>query len=168
MRRAIFPTPPGLLSAVALLALSGAAGCDGEPAPPPGEVVLAREQAERAACAADELLQRASDNAENLQEALAGTAEGGSMGAGTAALEFARAYLQHAQLRAAQLAHLDSAYDDSQRAADSVRHLRVAQDLAARQPEPGTVEANVRASFDRNFRAVLQDPDHPCNWDLED
>lgn len=169
MNRRMLPDPYSVFPTVALLALlSLSAGCERQAEPPPREVVLAREQAERGACAANELLQRASDDVESLQESWGGTSEGPSLVAGAAALEFARTHLQHAQLRTGRLAHLDSAYNHSRRAADSSRHVQVAHDLAPGQPEPGTLEANVRSSFDRQFRAIFEDPDHPCNWDLED
>lgn len=155
-----------------LLLLMPLAACDRSPEPVPPEIARVRQQSDRGACVATELLRRASDDVASLEETLASTSVGPAAEvtrrAGTAALSFARAYQQHAQLRAARYALLDSAYNHSPRAADSARHVEAAQRLAIRQPEPQTVEANVVSSWERDFASLFGDPDHPCNWDFED
>jgi hypothetical protein len=168
MLRALRATP--LLPLILLLAL---AGCDRGPEQVPPEVARVREQSARAACASRELLRRASDDVASLEETLASTSESGPASevtrrAGTAALGFARAYQQHAQLRTGRILQLDSAYNHSRGAADSTRHVEAARRLAARIPDPETLEANVASAYERDFAALFGDPDHPCNWDLDD
>lgn len=149
-----------------------AAACEADPEPVPPEVAQQRQQAARGACVATELLRRASDDVASLEETLASTSEAPgaevTRHAGLAALQFARAYLQHAELRAGRYAHIDSAYNRALRTADSTRHVEAAQALAIRAPEAGTLEANTIGAYDRNFAALFGDPDHPCNWDLEE
>jgi hypothetical protein len=159
------------LRVAALVPLLAFASCDGSGDQEPPEVARARERAARSACVASEMLRRSADDVESL-EALAAPDDGNPAAAltrkaGEAALSFGRAYHQHAQLRAAGYAHLDSAYRYSARSADSLRHIRTAEQLAPRPAEVETIEANVTAAYDRNFLALLRDPDHPCNWDLE-
>lgn len=155
---------------IALLLLIVA--CEGEPETIPPEVAQRRQEAARGACVGSELLRRASDDVASLEETLASTSDAPAAEvtrqAGMAALQFARAYLQHAELRAGRYAHIDSAYNHAQRTADSTRHVQAAQGLAIRAPEPGTLEANVIGAYDRNFAALFADADHPCNWDLEE
>lgn len=155
-----------------ILLLVPLTACDRGPEPVPAEVARAREQSARAACAATELLRRASDDVASLEETLASTSDTGRASvvtrqAGTAALVFARGYQQHSQLRADRIIQLDSAYNHSRGAADSARHVEAARRLAARVPDPGTLEANVASAYERDFTALFGDPDHPCNWDLD-
>lgn len=158
-----------LLSLVLLLA--PLAACERARDPVPPEVARVRTQSTRGACVATELLRRASDDVASLEETLARTSDDPASEvtrrAGTAALTFARAYQQHAELRAARYAHLDSAYNYSQRAADSAQHLEAARRLAIRAPEPRTLEANVVSAYERDFTSLFGDPDHPCNWDRD-
>lgn len=159
-----------LLALCLLPFVLAAAGCDRAPGPVPPEVARARQQAARGACVSTELLRRASDDVASLEETLANTSEAGPAAevtrrAGAAALEFARAYLQHAQLRATRYSQLDSAFNYSPRPADSTRHVQAAQSLSIRAPEEGTVEANVVSAYDRAFGSLFGDPDHPCNWE---
>lgn len=155
-----------------LLLLMPVAACERAAEPVPPEIARVRQQSARGACVATELLRRASDDVASLGETLASTSEGPAAEvtrrAGTAALSFARAYQQHAQLRAARFAQLDSAYNHSRRAADSVQHAEAAQRLAIRAPEPATIEANVLSAWEQDFASLFGDPDHPCNWDLDD
>jgi hypothetical protein len=161
----------GALRVAALVPLIALVGCDRSADREPPEVTQARERAARSACVAGEVLRRSADDVESL-EALAVAGDGNAAAdltrrAGAAALSFARAYHQHARLRAAGYAHVDSAYRHSARPADSLRHVRTAEQLAPRPAEVETIEANVTAAYDRDFTALLRDPDHPCNWDLE-
>lgn len=161
----------GALGVAVLVPLLASAACDGSGDREPPEVAQARERAARSACVAREVLRRSADDVESL-EALAAPGDGNAAAditrkAGEAALSFGRAYHQHAQLRAAGYAHLDSAYRHSARSADSLRHVRTAEQLAPRRAEIETIEANVTAAYDRDFLALLRDPNHPCNWDLE-
>lgn len=155
----------------AMTVLAGSiAACDRGGSDLPPEVARAREQAARRSCVAEEMLRRASSDVADLQDAVQGSS-GETPGAeltrraGSAALQFARAYQQHAELRAAGYAHVDSALSYSRRAADSVQHLQMAQRLSIRSPEAETIEANVIAAYDRDFASLLDDADHPCNWD---
>lgn len=158
------------LRLVPLFLLFAACGGDAEPVPP--EVTQRRLEATRGTCVGNELLRRASDDVASLEETLASTSEAPGAEvtrlAGMAALEFARAYLQHAEVRAGRYAHIDSAYNHAQRTADSTRHVEAAQGLTIRAPEAGTLEANVVVAYDRDFAALFADPDHPCNWDFEE
>lgn len=162
---------PGLSVALALTILAGSvAGCERGGPEPPAEVTRAREQAARRSCVAEEMLRRASSDVADVQDAVQGSG-GDTPGAeltrraGAAALQFARAYQQHAELRAAGYAHVDSALSYSRRAADSVQHVQMAQQLSIRRPEAETIEANVIAAYDRDFTSLLNDADHPCNWE---
>lgn len=154
-----------------VLLLAPLTACDRRPEPVPADVARAREQSARAACTARELLRRVSDDIASLEETLASTDQTGPASeltrhAGAAALAFARAYQQHAQLRGGRIVQLDSAYNHSRGAADSTRHVESARRLAARAPELGTLEANVASAYERDFNTLFGDPDHPCNWDL--
>jgi hypothetical protein len=155
----------------AMAVLAGSiAGCERGGSELPAEVTRAREQAARRSCVAEAMLRRASADVADLQDAVQGSS-GDTPGAeltrraGVAALQFARAYQQHAELLAAGYAHVDSALSYSRRAADSVQHAQMAQRLSIRRPEPGTIEANVIAAYDRDFASLLNDADHPCNWE---
>lgn len=164
------PRPPRLAAFAAAFLIS-LTGCgDGAPEVPP-EVARARQQSARRACVAAEVLRRASSDIADLRETLETSSEDSpgaelTRRAGTAALQFARAYEQHAELRLAAYAHVDSAVNYSRRAADSIQHVQMAQQLSIRSPQPGTVEANVIAAYERDLASLLRDPDHPCNWDL--
>jgi hypothetical protein len=147
------------------------AGCDaGGTDVVPAEVRAQRANAARDACIATELLRRADANLDVLEETLDATTAGPGIAsitrqAAISAFEFGRTYHQHAQLRAGMLANLDSAYNHVQRSADSLRHVRTAEGYGIRPPAPGTVEANVVQSYQRDFATIHQNPDHPCNWE---
>lgn len=144
--------------------------CDRGPGETPPEVQAERRQAARQACIAHELVRRAQDQFQTLQASLPQGDAGADAGwtAGRAATEYARAYLQHAELRAAAYAQVDSAVNASRRQADSLRHAQAAERFAIRMPEAGTLEANVLQAYERDFVEIRSDADHPCNWDLED
>jgi hypothetical protein len=129
-----------------------------------GEAVAERSPesiaATRHACMADELARSAGEDL--------ATIEGGfGSGAPEGLAAFARAYLQHAQLRQAAYAHSDSAVNHSRNAQDSTRHASAAAQMQIVAPVQGSLEANVMASYDQKAAAILADADHPCNWKHE-
>lgn len=152
---------------VALIALGG---CDRSTGMSP-EVRERKVGAYSTACAARELAARALDDEETLAATAAAadpSTPGGQMtlAGATAVLDFARAYSQHAELRAAAYAYVDSAVNRSATPADSARYMQVADRFTIRTPVEGTVEANVMRSFDQKMVEILTNADHPCNWDL--
>lgn len=151
------------------LTLLLAAGCDGTEEVSP-EVLERRAAASRASCAATELVRKGEEEYRTLEQTLPDaqdpTAELMRRATG-AALEYARAYLQHAQLRAAAAAQVDSAMNFSSEDADSARHAAAAAQYSIRPPEGGTVEANVYTAYQQDYAGLLNDPDHPCNWEEE-
>jgi len=153
-----------------LLLLSAA--CERGSSDVPEEVLAARFDAKRRACIGTELVRQSEDEIRTLEETLAtpvsGPAAAITRSAATAALEFARAYQQHAQLRLTVLAQADSAANHSPSPDDSARHAAHSERFEISRPEPGTVEANVIADYEQKFGALLADADHPCNWDLEE
>lgn len=160
--------PIRLASAVLLLALGACErGADG----PSPEAIAARRDATRRVCISTELLRKAEDQVETLQSAM-GTDEGPAgelmRRTGLAALQYVRAYHQHAELRAAAYARADSARNYSRSMEDSARHARAADQFQIRTPEAGTLEANVLQAYQSDFATLLNDADHPCNWELEE
>ena len=140
-----------------------AAACGGEEE----EGVAATEMSTRAAlaarhaCVADDLLRTAADDLATIE---AGFAAGAAPEGLTT---FARAFLQHAQLRNTAYAHEDSAASHSATSEDSARHARVADGIQIVTPREGTLEANVLSSYEQKAAAILADADHPCNWKHE-
>jgi hypothetical protein len=134
----------------------------------PEEVATARKEATRRACIANQLSQNSDEEVTTLQRAtgIAAPSAGQNVpqSAATAALAFARAYNQHAQLRTAAYAQMDSALNYSPTKADSARHASNAAKFELSAPEPGSVEANVIANYEQRFAVVYNDPRHPCNW----
>ena len=117
--------------------------------------------AARHACAAEELVRTAADD-------LATIESGFSAGAAPEGLTaFARAFLQHAELRHLAYAHLDSAANHSATPADSTRHFQASERIQIVPPRAETVEANVINSYAQKAAAILADADHPCNWKHE-
>jgi hypothetical protein len=114
--------------------------------------------AARHACVAEELARTAQEDLETIQ---AGFASGVAPEGLTT---FARAYLQHAQLRLVAYAQTDSALNQSRTPQDSARHERAASQMEIVPPAAGTLEANVITSYEQKARAMLADADHPCNW----
>lgn len=132
------------------------------------EATVARREAMRRACIANQLLQVSDDELSTLQQT---TGEaGGSVGAGmpqsaaTAALAFSRAFNQHAQLRTAAYAQTDSALNHSPTPADSARHAAHAARFELIAPDPESMEANVITNYEQRFAAIYNDARHPCNW----
>jgi hypothetical protein len=139
------------------LAFAACAG-DGEKAES-DEALAARREAARTACISGQLAQQAEEQAALLSQTPAGPL--------AAAATFAEAFSQHARLRNIALAERDSALNHSSTPADSVRHARASAAVQINAPEANTVEANVVADYERRFRAIAADADHPCNWQAE-
>lgn len=156
-------------ASLALATLALAAGCsDGGEAP---EIRAQRESVHRQACVANILAERADDNVRTLIDALASADPSDPIGqitrrATESALEFARAYQRHAELRVGAYGYLDSAVNRAATPADSARYADRASSFLIRIPAEGTVEANVMNSYQNDFLALLSDPNHPCNWDF--
>lgn len=130
-----------------------------------------REAAYRQACAARLLAEEAEDDLQVLEETLAAldpSEPATQLGRQTtmAALGFARAYERHADLRRTAYAYMDSAVNHAATSADSARYIERAGAFSIRSPEEGTVEANVLASYQADLSAVLENANHPCNWDF--
>lgn len=162
-------TRRGASAALALTSLAFAAACGDQGESP--EARARRESAHQQACIANVLAQRADDNVRTLNDALAGTDPSDPVGqiarqATASALEFARAYERHAELRLGAYGYLDSAVNRANTPADSVRYADRASSFLVRIPADGTVEANVMNSYQNDFLALLSDPNHPCNWDF--
>ena len=141
---------PVLICAVAAC---GDSETEARPEMSPSAVLAARH-----ACVAEELARTAGEDLETIE---AGFAAGAAPEGLTL---FARAYLQHAQLRLTAYAQADSALNQARTPQDSARHERAAAQMQIVPPATGTLEANVIASYEQKARAILADADHPCNW----
>ncbi|HEX2092073.1 MAG TPA: hypothetical protein VHG28_06705 [Longimicrobiaceae bacterium] len=119
-----------------------------------------RAAAARNACIGEELLIRARTNLASLDTLAA--ASGGPRGPMRAALEYARAYHDHARLRASFLAYTDSAVS-ARTPGDSTRYMQRAEGFRLGAPEAGTLEGNVAEEYARNFAGTLATPAHYCN-----
>lgn len=131
-----------------------AAACAADDTGPTPEQLEARDLAARSACVAERIAQRADEELRTLEEL--------QMAPGP--LGFQRAYLQHAQLRLRTLALADSALNHARSSADSVTLDSASRAVRLRLPEPGSVEENVIRSYENNFLTLINDEDHPCNW----
>ncbi len=159
----------GAGTALALTSLAVVAACGDRGEPP--EARAQRESVHRQACVANVLADRANDNVQTLNDALAGADPSDPVGqitrqATASALEFARAYQRHSELRLGAYSYLDSAVNRANTAADSARYAERASSFLVRIPADGTVEANVLNSYQNDFLVLLSDPNHPCNWDF--
>lgn len=149
------------------------AGCDEPAEQSRAGVATMRTESARAACITAALSQNATDDVAVLESTLPDADDADDPAAGLrvqaarAAREFARAYQQHAAVRAAAAAYADSAAAHAGTRADSVRFARRAADYRLRAPEPGTLEGNVADSYRDRYQAVAADADHPCNWTVE-
>jgi hypothetical protein len=153
-----------LAPVVGWLVLLPLAACDPRPLGDPPEVVEARVDAARGACIGRELLAGAEESLDALRAFQA--EETVDLGITHAAMEFARAYHAHAQLRATELAYADSAVNHARSSADSLRYEQAASAFLPRAPEPGTLEGNVADAWLRDFTTIGADEDHRCNWDI--
>lgn len=142
-----------------------AAACERGPREEPAEVTAARREVARDACISAAIAARAQENVNALD--VLGSADGnGATGTMRAAAAFARAFAQHAQLRATAFAYADSAANHARADADSVRYMETALSFAPRLPERETVEGNVAAAYAHDHAALRADEDHRCNWDI--
>ncbi len=124
-----------------------------------------REAAYRQACVARVLADRAESDLETMNAALQSDDEFTRMAA-SAAVAFNGAYLRHAEIRLSAYAHLDSAVNHARTPADSMAYSARALSFSIVPPAEGSLEANVITNYDGNLRALLFDPNHPCNWDF--
>ena len=138
------------LAALAALAL---AACGEDP-----EKAVQRGTARRTACVAEELAIRANTNLAAL-DTLRGGPTSGAMGA---IYSYQTAYFNYAKLRERQAASSDSAAAAAT-PEDSARHATKAAQSTPPRGQPGTVQANASATYERDFSAALGNPDHPCN-----
>jgi hypothetical protein len=130
------------------------AACKDGGADVPEEAASQHALAARHACVAEELARTAGEDLETLQSTVGGVG----------VTEFARAFLQHAQLRSAGFAQTDSALNHSATPQDSARHMDAANRYEIITPAGGTLEANVITSYEQKANAILADSDHVCNW----
>jgi hypothetical protein len=161
-----------ILPAASILVLAALAGCREEVRLQlPQEIRAEREMAYRQWCVAAYIADEADEDLEILEATLANLLQGPDAGpmsqqATGAAIEFSRAYLQHAELRASAYANLDSAVNHSATSADSARFVSRAAAFSILLPQEGTVERNVLEAWQNNFVEMLRDEDHRCNWDI--
>lgn len=142
---------------VSLFLALGTGACSPDDAGPSEEQLAIRDIAAREACIGERLALRAADELQTLEQMMVVSGP----------LEFQRAYTQHANLRLGAYAHADSALNHATTSADSARHAELAAGFQIRLPESESVEANVLRSYESNFAAIYNDPDHPCNWQGE-
>lgn len=142
---------------LALLFLGALAACAPDDSGPTEEQLRERELAAREACIAERLLQQSRDELATLE----------SLAVVAGPVAFQRAYVQHAELRLAAMAHHDSAVNRSATPEDSSRHEEAAAAIQISAPDPESVEANVIRSYEAKAAAIFNDPNHPCNWQAE-
>ena len=118
-----------------------------------------RQMIARDACIHDALASHGRATLREMERMLGATGPG----AGTAVMEYTRAYTEYSGLRATQMAYVDSAVNHSRARADSVRYARTAREYASSPPEPGTLEANVAGAFARDLTLLRADTTHLCN-----
>ncbi len=141
-------TPP--LLALAALALAACGGADDSARD------ARRATARRQSCVAVELAVRANTNLSALDTLRAGPAPG----LVETLYPYQRAYFDYAKLRERQTAWADSAASSE---ADSARYAGEIARSMPQPPAPGTPQANAAATYERDFAAVMSNPDHPCN-----
>lgn len=142
-----------------LLASALLAACERAPAEPPARRE-ARVAASRNACVAEELAIRARQNLASLDTIAA--MSGGLQGPMRAPHEYATVAWSFAELRHSALAYMDSALS-APTPGDSARYARRGEQFVVRPAEPGTVDANVAAEWQRNFATARTNPAHYCN-----
>lgn len=118
-----------------------------------------RQMVAREACIHDALVSNSRATLREMERMLGATGPG----AGTAVMEYTRAYTEYAGLRATQMAYVDSAINHARARGDSTRYARSAREYASSSPESGTLEANVAQAFARDLAIVRADTAHPCS-----
>jgi hypothetical protein len=129
----------------------------------------AQDEAARGLCIATELVRASDEEIDVIEAALPADIETNLQAQRTwqpqiAALQFAQVMYDHALLRRAAIAHVDSALNRAR--ADSARHMETAARYTPVPPQPGSIEANVAQEYERRFARIRGDEDHRCNWDL--
>ncbi len=129
----------------------------------------AQEEAARGLCIATELVRASDEEIDLIEASLPADIETNIQAQRTwqpqiAALQFAQVLYDHAMLRRAAVAHVDSALNRAP--ADSARHMQTATRYTPGPAEPGTLEANVAQEYERRYDRMRTDEDHRCNWDL--
>ncbi|CAN5773082.1 hypothetical protein BH23GEM3_BH23GEM3_03880 [soil metagenome] len=157
--------PTRMLTPTLLALLAVATACERGSRVEPAEVTAARQEAARTACISAAIARRAQENLDAF-DVLDPAGGEDAIGPMRAAAAFARAFAQHAQLRATAFAYTDSAANHARSGADSVRYMETAVSFAPRSPERETVEGNVAAAYARDHAALRADEDHRCNWDI--
>lgn len=138
--------------------LLGLVGCDRFGSEDPERA--AREQAaERNACIHAELATNSRSTLRQLEQLMGAT----EAGAGLAAQQYARAYSEYAELRAAATAYVDSAVNHARSRVDSVRYAETAGRFVPNAPDPGTLEANIAQAHAHDFRVIRDSTTHHCN-----
>ncbi len=155
-----------------LLALCLPAACRRDSPEAAAGAAPAARQAATDACIGRELLARAQENLatlagmQGIEDAAIVSAESLPPGPMRASFEYAGVYHHHAVIRHAQFAYADSAQNHARTPADSARYAQRAAALQIAPPEAGTVEANVAQAYARDYTAIRNDEDHPCNWNV--
>jgi hypothetical protein len=150
---------PRLLAPLLLVLL---AGCPGRGEPTDAERQTRRE-ARRDACIAEALQDRAQRRLAALDTLLEDSRARGEVPALVSAPHaFAQVYATHADLRAHETAYRDSAFSARTRE-DSLRYESTAASFRVGAPTPGSLEANVRQDYARDFIRAREDPEHVCN-----
>jgi hypothetical protein len=153
----------------ALLLLATA--CDTPRQAPEASRTPAQEEAARGVCIAAELVRTSDEEIDVIEASLPADIETSAQAQTVwrpqlLALHFANVLHDHALLRHASLAHVDSAMNHRRTPADSTRHMQTAASFAPGAAEPGSLEANVAAEYERRYARIRADEDHRCNWDM--
>jgi hypothetical protein len=146
------------LAAAPLLALVLAATACGEPA---ARKAL-RHEAHRTACIAEDMAIDAKVKLATIDTANVSAAGGPMEQLNHALHDYATAYRAYADARLAQLAWADSAAA-TKSSEDSARFAGMSQQARLPVPAPQSVQANVAEAYEKELRASLDNPDHPCN-----
>jgi hypothetical protein len=151
-----------LALAATIPALLLAAACDRGESP---EIRAQREAAFRQACASRTLALQAEGDYEMIAAGLQ-SEDALTRMATTAAIGFNQAYLNHANIRYAAYAHLDSAVNYAKTPTDSAAYIARALSFGVASPETGSLEESVINDYDGKLQRLLMDRNHQCNWDF--
>lgn len=147
------------LKILPIFALLAACEAGAEEEAATSEEALRRESAARNACVGETLAQTAREDLAMLEGTL-----GDAPAVATSVTAFARAFLQHAELRHAAFSLEDSALNHAASAADSARYAQRSEQIQVTIPEEGSVELNIMTDYDRKAHAILADTLHVCHW----